>query len=100
MRKNISIRPPIVASIVLLLLASFPFPYGYYTLLRLVVCSTAVFLGWFSYKKQKVRWVWIMGLIALIFNPVIPIHFNKRLWIVLDLIGAGVFSKFLLEFYM
>jgi len=95
MEKNISIKPPVIASIVLLVLAVLPLPYGYYTLLRLVVCFTAVFLAWFSYKQQRVRWAWIMGLLALVFNPVIPLYFGREFWIFVDVATAVVFAIFL-----
>jgi len=97
MEKNISIKPAIIASIVLLLLAILPWPYGYYTLLRLVVCFTAAFLGWFSYKKQRIRWVWIMSFIALVFNPFVPLHFGRELWLMVDIIAAILFGVFLLK---
>ena len=98
MGKNISIKPPIIASIVLLLLAIMPLPYGYYTLLRLVVCFTAVFLVWLSYKKQRIKWAWIMGFIALICNPVVPIYFAREIWIAIDLIVAVIFGIYLIRF--
>lgn len=98
MGKNISIKPAIITSIVLLLLAILPWPYGYYTLLRLVVCFTAAFLAWFSYKKQIIRWAWIMGLLVLVFNPVIPLYFGREFWIFVDLIVAVIFGIFLSKF--
>lgn len=98
MARNISIKPSIIVSIVLLLLAIFPLPYGYYTLLRIVVCLTAGFLSWFSYKAGKTAWAWIMSFIALVFNPFIPILFGKEIWIVIDLVIAGIFGKFLFKF--
>ena len=97
MEKKISIKPHVVASIALLLLAILPLPYGYYTLLRLVVCITAIFLAWMSYKKQKIRWTWAMGLIALVFNPIMPLHFGKEIWVVIDLSTAIFFTIFLIK---
>jgi len=98
MKNNLSINPPITTSIILLLLAILPFPYGYYTLLKLVVCLTALFLTWFSYKAQKTAWVWIMGFIALIFNPFVPLHLGRALWVAVDLLIAVVFAIFLFKF--
>jgi len=95
MKRSLSIRPPIIVSIAMLLLAIFPFPYGYYILLRLVVCSTAAYLSWLSYKRQSFRWVWIMGFIVLLFNPLIPISLGKGLWLFMDLAIAIVFGIFL-----
>jgi len=98
MEKGVSIKPPVIASIVLLLLAILPLPYGYYTLLKLVVCFTAIFLVWFSYKRQRISWTWIMGFFILVFNPIIPIQFGRELWIFVDLITAVVFGIFLFKF--
>jgi len=95
---NLSIKPPIITSIILLLLAVFPLPYGYYMLLRLVVCLTAGFLVWFSFRANKMTWVWIMGFIALICNPVVPIHFAREIWIAIDLIVAVIFGIYLIRF--
>jgi hypothetical protein len=39
-----------------------------------------------------------MGLIALVFNPVVPLHFGRELWIVVDLIVAVLFGIFLSKF--
>jgi len=95
MGKGISIKPAVIASIVLLVLAIFPWPYGYYTLLRLIVCLTAALLAWVSHKRQMVQWVWIMVFSAVVFNPVIVVHFGKELWAVIDLITAIVFGIYL-----
>lgn len=80
---------PAIISIVMLL-AGIPtiFPYGYYTLLRLVVCGTAAFIAYFSFEEEKTIIAYISILFVFIFNPVIPIHFGKEIWIVIDLITA------------
>ena len=95
MAKNISIKPPIFLSIALLLLAIFPFPYGYYVLLRLVVFLTAGFLAWFSYTGNRSAWAWTMGFIALFFNPIIPLHFGREAWMVFDVVVAVILGIFL-----
>ena len=95
MGKSISIKPALSASIILLVLSIFPWPYGYYTILRLVVCLTAALLAWMSYKKQQIQWIWIMVFIAVVFNPVIVVHFGKELWNTIDLITAIVFGIYL-----
>src|SRR3989338_5905720 len=53
---NKMMRPPVIISVIMLLLAIFPFPYGYYTLLRLVVCGTAIYLTWFAKLINKMGW--------------------------------------------
>lgn len=90
-----------VISIVMLLLA-IPaiWPYGYYILLRWVVTASAIFLVWVAYNLKKTFWLFLMGIVALLFNPIAPIHLDKETWIVIDLIVAGIFlvSIFKLKF--
>ena len=79
-------------SIIMLLLAIPTFwPYGYYVLLRWVVSISAVFLIWVAYDLKKTFWVVLMGMVAILFNPLIPIYLDKEIWIVIDLIIAVLF---------
>ena len=83
---------PIIISIVILLMTTLKhLPHGFYTLLRLVVCLTSIFVASFAYKAHIRHWVYIMGFIALLFNPIIQIHFNKSTWQLIDLITAILF---------
>lgn len=90
--KKSPIRIPIVISTIMLLFA-IPqgWPYGYYTLLRLVVCGTAVYVVWFAKTINKQGWMWTIGFIALLFNPLIPIHLDKAIWSFIDLVVAFIF---------
>jgi hypothetical protein len=63
-------------------------PYGYYTLLRLVVCGTSIYIVYFSFEKEKKVIGSISILFAFIFNPIIPIHFGKEVWVLIDIIAA------------
>jgi hypothetical protein len=72
----------------MLLLGAAPLPYGYYTLLRVVACGLFV---WGAYIGQTRRYrvlPWFYVLLALMFNPVIPIHLKKNIWAVADLAAA------------
>ena len=81
-----------IISIVILLLAIPPiWPYGYYILLRWVVTASAIFLVWIAYNLKKTFWLFLMGIIALLFNPIVPIHLNKETWVIIDLIVATLF---------
>lgn len=77
-----------------LLLAILPWPYGYYQLLRLVVCSCAAIIAW-GYHRHG-NGVGLKGIsllcMALLFNPVFPIHLEREIWIIFNLLGATLFS--------
>lgn len=82
-----------VISVILLLWALDRHPYGYYTLLRFVVCGVSAYGAYFS-SEIIIRkgWAWIFGIIAILFNPIIPIHLDRGTWAVIDVIVAAVFS--------
>jgi len=71
-----------------LIAAIFSLPYGYYTLMRLIVAGTAVYAATNSYKSDDKFNTVIMIIVALLFNPVIPIHLSREVWMPIDLITA------------
>lgn len=80
-------------SVVMLLLAIPPiWPYGYYTMLRWVVCGSAAFVAWVAYELDKKTWMWLLGFVSILFNPIAPIYLDKQTWMVIDLIGAVLFA--------
>ena len=72
----------------MLFLGATPLPYGYYTLLRLVVCGVFAFAAFVAYGRNAKVLPWIYGLIALLFNPIIKVHFPKTVWELLDIAAA------------
>jgi len=82
---------PIGASCALLLLAAFSsWPYGFYQLMRVVVCVSSVYLLFESKRIGKSFWSWTMGGIALLFNPIIPVHMRRSDWQPIDFLTAMV----------
>lgn len=85
-----SLKIPVIASCVMLGIAILGDPsYGYYTLLRLVVCATAGLSAWVAKEKKKDGWLWGLILIAFVFNPLVPVRFNRDMWGLIN-ICAGV----------
>ncbi len=79
-------------SVIMLLLAIPTFwPYGYYVLLRWVVTISAVFLLSLAYESKKTFWLFLMGMVVILFNPIIPVHLDKEIWIVIDFVVAVLF---------
>ena len=75
----------------MLVAALAPWPYGYYTLLRWVVCLSACFVAWVWYDayEQPTPMVWAFGAVAILFNPLAPIHLNREIWSMIDLATAA-----------
>ena len=69
-----------------------PMPYGYYNLSRLVVCGCSIFFIFSLRREKDVLFAWIFGLLAVLYNPIIPIHlYQKELWMVVNAITAIIF---------
>lgn len=69
-------------------------PYDYYTLLRIGITAAAIWAIFLSYQRtQKYGGTAVVGLtIALLFNPIIPIHLSRALWFPVDLAAAAWFG--------
>lgn len=65
--------------------------YSYYIILRFVVCGVSVYCIWFALKSKHEVWVGFFIAIAILFNPIIPIHLQKTTWHYIDIITALVF---------
>ncbi|WP_049781168.1 DUF6804 family protein [Hahella chejuensis] len=59
-------------------------PYGYYMLLRIVACGVFAWAAFITYEKNEEVVPWVFGILAIVFNPLIKIHFSKELWAVVD----------------
>jgi hypothetical protein len=78
---------------VALLVALAPLPYGYYTLLRIVVCGSSAFVAYKSYETigKPSLGIGVMIGVALLFNPLIPIQLSREIWAPIDVGAALVF---------
>ena len=77
---------------VLLFLALANLPIGYYSLLRFVVTIGAVAVVITELEKGIGFWVIAFVIIAILFNPVLPIYLNdKSAWMPIDMIVGILF---------
>ena len=76
--------PQIIAIIMLLWALNPQNPYGYYVLLRIVLCAICAFLAFRSQEIGNNAWVWILGVTAVIYNPIIRIHLTREIWSVVN----------------
>jgi hypothetical protein len=79
----------VVPALALLLLAAGDhFPYGFYILLRFVVCGTALFFASEAYRRGRELWLWVLGALAVLFNPLVPVRMRRQDWELFDVLGA------------
>jgi hypothetical protein len=87
-------RPHLISCIiagVILLGALGDWPYGYYQLLRWITCGAAVWVAFMVYSWEKLWATWLFGIIAVLFNPLIPVHLSREIWQPIDLMCGALF---------
>lgn len=74
-------------------------PYGYYILLRWVCCAAFAYLAIQALAQEKGGWVWILGVTAVVYNPIIRIHLTRDIWSVINVatIAIAIASIFVLR---
>ena len=81
-----------IAPIVIMAIGILPMPYGYYNLSRLVVCGCSIYFAISSNAKDQHVFVWVFGALAVLYNPILPIHlYEKELWMIVNLVTAAIF---------
>lgn len=80
-----------IISAILLFVALGKHSYSYYVYLRFIICGVSIYGIYFSRKLQNINWAWTFGIVAVLFNPIVPIHLNRDLWAIIDVAVAVIF---------
>ena len=76
-----------------LALAVAPMPYGYYTVLRIIVCLAAFFIAWLVLSRDSTRWLgWAFAGLAILYNPIIRVHLDRDTWAILNVLSIAPFA--------
>ena len=76
----------ILAAMMLLCLA--PMPYGYFMLVRFVAMVAFGVMAFKYYQEKKEKLAWVLGLLALLFQPFAKIALGRLIWNIVDVIVA------------
>ncbi len=86
-----------IACTLIVLVGLADMPYGYYSLLKISLFAALTATIWLCKSKLHEIFLWLCGIGAIIYNPILPIRFGeKEIWIpinfaTLALIWAAVF---------
>ncbi|MFN7174070.1 MAG: DUF6804 family protein [Thermaurantiacus tibetensis] len=77
-----------------LLVALTDMPYGFYTLLRFLVCGAAGWLAWAQHARagRVDSWVVALAVVAVIYNPVLRIRLDRETWEAVNLLTFALFG--------
>ncbi len=60
-------------------------PYGFYMLLRCTICLAGAVGFAAACRKGDLPWSWGYGALAILYNPVLPVHLGaKNLWVLVN----------------
>jgi len=76
-------------------------PYGFYQFLRIIVCGVSLYSLLTSLQVDKKFWIWVFGVLTILFNPIFPIHLTREIWIIFDVVAGLVYilSIFIFKHY-
>lgn len=87
--------------VVLLLVAVLPLPYAYYIFMRVVVCGAALYIAFSENEVSKGVNFWVCALlgVAVLYNPVVPFHLSRKVWLILNIATALFFASHWFAFF-
>ena len=78
---------PQLISIAMLLWALYPDnSYGYYILLRWIVCGVFAYLTIQAFNDGLQGWVWVLGITAAVYNPILTVHLTRSIWSAINIV--------------
>ena len=81
-----------IAPIIVMAIGFLPMPYGYYNLSRIIVFVCAIYFAYYLFKEKDITFVWIFGFLAILYNPILPIHlYEKQIWMFVNIITSLIF---------
>jgi hypothetical protein len=70
-------------------------PYGFYVLMRFVVCAILAFWSYAAAQKSLDGWAWALGLTALLYNPFFRVTLDRGTWQLANLATVVMIGVFL-----
>lgn len=87
-----AVTPAVAVATVAVVIGLADLPYGYYMLLRLVLCGISLFLLLGANLVLEDWHRWTLGGLAVLYNPIFPVRLGEKgIWIVLNIITVVLF---------
>jgi hypothetical protein len=74
----------------LLLFALGQNPYDFYTIMRWVVCGVCSYAAFVDFGRDRSTWAWLFVVVAVAFNPIVPVRLSRETWAPIDILAAGL----------
>ena len=86
------LKLPLLLSAFLLIVSTLAvWPRWYYISTRTIICGSAIYAIWHCFRTRHRIWAILLAVIAVLFNPFIPIRFSRSPWHAIEFVAALVF---------
>ena len=82
--------PQTIASVMLIWALNPDNPYEYYIVMRWVCCGVCGFLAFHAFTHEIQGWSWVLGITALVYNPIFRVHLTREIWSVVNIVTIGI----------
>ena len=82
--------PQVIAIVTLLWAFNPDNPYGYYIFLRWVCCGVFAYLAFRAAEQKSRNWLWVLGIAALVYNPILRVHLTREIWTGINILTIGI----------
>lgn len=72
----------------LLLMALGRNSYDFYTIMRWMVCGVCSYGAFLEFERDRSIWAWPFVIMAVAFNPIVPVRLSRETWAPIDALGA------------
>jgi hypothetical protein len=66
-------------------------PYDYYIFLRFTTCATSAYCAFLGNQLKSQNWLVVFCILAVLFNPFMPLKFSRDTWNLIDITTALFF---------
>lgn len=88
-----------IASFVLIWALNPANPHAYDLILQILCCAVFAYLAFHAVNRDQQGWAWVLGVTAVIYNPILRVHLTREIWSVVNIatIVVGLRSIFFLK---
>lgn len=99
MTKSNSTTQSIILAVlaVLLLLCLADMPYGFFQIVRFLAFAGFGYSAYLQYKSKNMDRMILFGVLALLFQPFIPLALGRTIWNIVDVVVAGYLIYILVQ---
>jgi low affinity Fe/Cu permease len=72
-------------------------PYGYYMLVRLLICGVCAYLASRDADSGRTGWVWVLGGCAVVYNPIFKFPLSREIWTIVNVATIALLAVHMLQ---